>query len=244
VVRVSATGDQQQRIAAKRLNGLNGKSQSLPFPAGAHKQNAKSPFRHFQAPPGFRAGDSWKTGSNSIGHDVDSFRWKIVPMDDFLGNHARVCDHPSYGLENLAFQREKCRVFHIEEPQAAPPTGFKARSSLQPCSVNTVSCTKNVATRNTIEAEHCLPRFARPLKGSGKFQRLVGIQADEVAKRPAIFRPVVGRIKGRSVAARTQAGCETEQVGFSPTACGISPADETDVGRAGGFNHCERNLLC
>ena len=84
----SATGDQEQRVPAKKFYGLNGKSQALPFPAGARKKNAKCPFRNFEASPGIVAGGSRNTGSDSIGNNVDSFCWKIVPAADFPGHHA------------------------------------------------------------------------------------------------------------------------------------------------------------
>jgi hypothetical protein len=109
--------------------------------------------------------------------------------------------------------------------------------------VNTISRAKNVATRDTIEAEHRLPGSARPLKGSRKRHRLAGIQADELAIWPLVFRPIAGRIKCRSAAARVQTGSETEQVGFGPAALGISPADKTDFGGSGRFDHCERNFF-
>ena len=229
---------------AKGLNGFDGKSQPLALPTGADEQNAKRVLRNREASPSLLTGNAGDAGSDSIGNDVDLFRWKIVPVNDFLGDHAGICDRRPYSLENLPLQGEKCGVFQIQEPKPALPARFKARSSLQPRGVNAVSRAIYVATRNTIETEDGLPRFARSLESSGKFQRLAGVQTDELAIRPVIFRPVVGGVECWPVAARVQTGCETEQVSFGPAAFGISPPDETDVGSAGRCDHCERNFLC
>jgi hypothetical protein len=56
--------------------------------------------------------------------------------------------------------------------------------------MHTVSSAEDIAIRNSVETEYHLPRLARPLKSARKLKWLRGIQANEIAKRPAFRRPV------------------------------------------------------
>ena len=86
-VRVAATGHQQQRRTTKRLDGLDCKSQPLPFPAGSNEENAKCAFRNLEALAGLLTRDSRNARPDSIWHDVDLLPLEIVPMNDLLSNH-------------------------------------------------------------------------------------------------------------------------------------------------------------
>ena len=193
--------------------------------------------------PRLLTGEARQAGANSIGDDVDFLLGKAVPMDDFLGNHPRIHDYGAYGLENLSLQSEKCRVFQIQKPQLSSPNGFEVRSPLQPGGVNAVPRPKNVATRNTIQAEHELLRACALAERLGQIRTAGWLPNGRAAKRPPAFRPLFARIKGRPISARMQAGRQTQQVGFSTTGLGIPSANETDVLGNGRFNHGRFALL-
>jgi hypothetical protein len=110
--------------------------------------------------------------------------------------------------------------------------------------VNPVSRAKNIAARDTIEAQDDLLRSARLPEGSGKLERLTGLQANERPKRPAIFRPISGCVKRRPVAERVQGASKAKQISLGTTGRRVSAAHQSNVGEWGSFGHRERNLPC
>ena len=89
--RVPAAGDQQERIGAKKIGGLDRKSQPLPFPAGARQKECKTPLREFRGAAGPPDGRIRRhTAPIPFGTTWIFSCRKIVPTDDFLGDHARI----------------------------------------------------------------------------------------------------------------------------------------------------------
>jgi hypothetical protein len=80
-------------------------------------------------------------------------KWK--PRKDFISHHLGVRDDGLGigGIKNFPLESQDLGVFAINPSRKPFPYRIKPVPPLKPCSVNSISRSKNITTRNALETE-------------------------------------------------------------------------------------------
>lgn len=229
--RAAPSGHKEEVFSGESFDGLPRGDEAFALPPAADKQRAESHLRNVEALPRFLAIEDGDGRADAIGDDADSLGGDIKVFCDFRGDHLRIGDDVSRALEDPPFEEKQRAVLGLPTAEECPPGRLEAGSTAQPCGMNPIPGTVNIAARRPLQTQGHIKLIARLEKRGSENGRGPARQSDDFSKRPGGIRPMARSDQDRLVPGPGQPLRQTQQIRLGTTRGREPPADQPDPHR-------------